>query len=156
MELFLYSFALLIFSAIGSFFYRMQLPWKKHLHLNYIQPFSSTLFFNFSRKLRRGLPYWSYWDEYRLLDIAVLYCCRTPMLQPHQRRNKVSYLEDFLYICNSLMLPGCYEYESLLQPLHSWGNLFIEQDKVAQCLFFILYFKIKSWIHFIGRITIPT
>jgi hypothetical protein len=95
---FLYSFALLIFSAIGSFFYRMQLPWKKHLHLNYIQPFSSTLFFNFSRKLRRGLPYWSYWDEYRLLDIAVLYCCRTPMLQPHQRRNKGSYLEDFLYL----------------------------------------------------------
>lgn len=95
---FLYSFALLIFSAIGSFFYRMQLPWKKHLHLNYIQPFSSTLFFNFSRKLRRGLPYWSYWDEYRLLDIAVLYCCRTPMLQPHQRRNKGSNLEDFLYL----------------------------------------------------------
>ena len=81
-----------------SFFCRMQLPWKKHLHLNYIQPFSSTLFFNFSRKLRRGLPYWSYWDEYRLLDIAVLYCCRTPMLQPHQRRNKGSNLEDFLYL----------------------------------------------------------
>nr|XP_034894324.1 uncharacterized protein LOC118033448 isoform X2 [Populus alba] len=46
------------------------------------------------RKLSRGLPYWSFWDEYRLLNFAVLYCCRTPMLQPHQRRNKGSYLED--------------------------------------------------------------
>ncbi|XP_011028631.1 PREDICTED: uncharacterized protein LOC105128598 isoform X3 [Populus euphratica] len=51
-----------------------------------------------SRKLRIGLPYWSYWDEYRLLDIAVLYCCRTPMLQLHRRRNKGSNLQDFLYL----------------------------------------------------------